>query len=624
MKQTLCLISLCLVSSAVETVRAQTQRSPASSTASIEGTLIRLGTSDTIAGADIELTRVEGTALSPLASGAARAFAMLQDLPLSVGADPPAALAPEVQFTKSGDNGRFRFTNLKPGSYRLVAVMVGGDYYPAEYGQRDPRGRGLIFPVADGELKQVKLQMAATGVISGQVRVDEDGQPIGHVSVLATQYVYEGGARQLRIVRGVLSDERGNYRLFWLPPGQYFVAARVEDPKRRATTVYIGQPGRYSGTVSAGAPVVTRRVLSDGSISEESYQLLYAGGVLDPESAKPIDVPPGGSVTGIDLYLAPAKLRAHHVHGTLNNAGQPAVGVQVRAVPLQPSPSTTVSVGTTDAEGRFDLVGVVAGRYALFTSFPAAVSPIPTGGFSPQPTPGAFALVEVADHDIDITLSAVLPLNVEGHLNVERSATVQDLDLTKVRINLARDPALFGTPVEALSGGAPQDLARNAGAFTIQTSPGDFRVVVSGLAQHAYVKSIRLGAEDVLRDGLHIREGDPSNPLEIIIATDAGELTGTALDDQRAPMPNAAILLVPILQGLPATSAALPARTDAMGRFTIPGVRPGNYKLFAWEYVEPGSWEAPGFLNPYEAFSKSIRIASNSRQDTQVSVAPRR
>jgi hypothetical protein len=252
------------------------------------------------------------------------------------------------------------------------------------------------------------------------------------------------------------------------------------------------------------------------------------------------------------------------------------------------------------------------------------VTALPAGGFSPQPTPGAFALVEVVDHDIDITLSAVLPLNIEGHLNVERSATVQDLDLTKVRINLTPDPFLFGTPPPVFSRGPIQDLARNGGAFTVQTLPGDFKVVVSGLPPQAYVKSLRLGSEDILRDGLRIRESSPSNPLEIIIATDVGELTGTALDDQRVPMPNAAILLVPIFQGMSATNAALPATTNAAGRFTIPGVRPGDYKLFAWEYIEPGSWEAPGFLNPYEAFSKSVRVASNSKQDAQVSVAPRR
>src|SRR5262245_15601476 len=103
--------------------QSQTQRSQAASTASIEGTLVRFGTNEPISGADIELTRLEGTVAAPLPNGAAEAFGRLMDNPYSVGAVPPAALAPEVRFTKSDENGRFRFNDLKPGGYRLAAVM---------------------------------------------------------------------------------------------------------------------------------------------------------------------------------------------------------------------------------------------------------------------------------------------------------------------------------------------------------------------------------------------------------------------------------------------------------------------------------------------------------------------
>ena len=34
----------------------------------------------------------------------------------------------------------------------------------------------------------------------------------------------------LRIMQVAYTDERGDYRLFWLPPGRYNVAAEVNDP----------------------------------------------------------------------------------------------------------------------------------------------------------------------------------------------------------------------------------------------------------------------------------------------------------------------------------------------------------------------------------------------------------
>src|SRR5262245_3119175 len=114
-------LSLLLLIAVSESSRSQAQRLQVAATASIDGTLFRLGTNEPISGADIELTRVEGTAAEPLARGAAEALAGLQNFPFSVDAAPPPALAPEVQFTKSEENGRFRFTSLKPGGYRLVA-----------------------------------------------------------------------------------------------------------------------------------------------------------------------------------------------------------------------------------------------------------------------------------------------------------------------------------------------------------------------------------------------------------------------------------------------------------------------------------------------------------------------
>src|SRR5689334_9149779 len=101
---------------------AKTSRSQAPTTASIQGVVVKLGTNEPVAGAGVELTRLEGTPSAPLNPGAAQAFAALFDNPVAVGAAPPPALAPEVQYAQTGENGEFSFRNLKPGGYRLVAT----------------------------------------------------------------------------------------------------------------------------------------------------------------------------------------------------------------------------------------------------------------------------------------------------------------------------------------------------------------------------------------------------------------------------------------------------------------------------------------------------------------------
>jgi hypothetical protein len=194
---------------------------PATATGSIEGIVVRLGTTTPIAGADVELSRVEGTAAAPLPPGAAEVFATALTIAGNNRALVPAAIASEVRYIKTGEDGKFAFRNLKEGKYRLVSVRIGGMYQPAEYGQRNPLGRGFNFPLAVGQaFKDAKLEMAPTGAITGKV-TDENGQPIGHARVSALVPRVEDGRRYLAVLAAVHSDDKGNYRLFWLPPGQY-------------------------------------------------------------------------------------------------------------------------------------------------------------------------------------------------------------------------------------------------------------------------------------------------------------------------------------------------------------------------------------------------------------------
>src|SRR5215471_12082242 len=126
-------------------------------TASIEGVVVRLGTTEPVAGVDVELTREEGTAAAPLPPGAAEVLASMLLGSGNNGPLVPAQIASEVRYEKTGADGKFAFKNLKEGLYRLVSARIGGTYQPAEFGQRNPQGRGLNFPLAVGQtIKDVK------------------------------------------------------------------------------------------------------------------------------------------------------------------------------------------------------------------------------------------------------------------------------------------------------------------------------------------------------------------------------------------------------------------------------------------------------------------------------------
>jgi hypothetical protein len=615
-------------------------------TASVEGVVVRLGTNEPIADADVELTRVEGTEASPLAPGAAEVLARALVGGGNSGPTPPAPLLPEVRYVKTGADGKYSFQGLKEGKYRLVSIWIGGTYHPAEYGQRDPRGRGLNFPVSQGQaVKDTKLEMAPTGVIAGRV-VDAEGQPMGHVSVMALEPLMKNGRRYLAIMQAGHTDEQGEFRLFWLSPGRYYIAARIEDFQRRTLPMYVIPPGRGEMNERATGPVLTRRRVPTGEIVEETYTMVYAGGVLTPEQSQMIELKPGQTFGGVDIPMARATTRAFHIRGTvLSPTGQPTSRASVVAIPRQWSPNVLVMQSTVDANGAFDLKGAVQGGYniyatasdatnvsqAMIAAAAAAGVPLSALGGGSVTTGVGLASVDISGADIDNLRIATTPgMNVTGRVTIEgRTPGVADPDIPKIRIGLTRDPDIMTSPAPFFPLPPPGPNApptpQNGqviadGSFRMLTSPGNFRVSVTGNPPNTYVKSVQIDNTDILANGLQVTQPQDRS-LEIVIGTDGGEITGIVQNGRGEPVTNAVVALVP-------ESVAQRKRidlyrnitTDFAGKFQLKTVAPGTYKLFSWEYVDNEIWEDPQFLQPYETFGQTITLRPGGKQDVQLPV----
>jgi hypothetical protein len=146
-------------------------------------------------------------------------------------------------------------------------------------------------------------------------------------------------------------------------------------------------------------------------------------------------------------------------------------------------------------------------------------------------------------------------------------------------------------------------------------SLGDFRVNVNGIPTYAYVKSIRLGGEDVLRNGIHITRS-VDNPLQIVLGIDGGTISGSVVDEKLAPFSNATVALVPELADLRRRPDLYRNTvTDAAGDFELTTIPPGSYKLFAWDWAETGAWQNANFITAYESLGKPILISDPARQD---------
>ena len=98
-----------------------------------------------------------------------------------------AAIAAEVKYAQDGPGWKIFLQGVEGGKYRLVAARVGGMFYPAEYGQHDARQRGLTFRFAKARPRKIQLEMMQTGSIAGRGWSDENGEPMGHILIMALE-----------------------------------------------------------------------------------------------------------------------------------------------------------------------------------------------------------------------------------------------------------------------------------------------------------------------------------------------------------------------------------------------------------------------------------------------------
>jgi len=105
-------------------------------------------------------------------------------------------------------------------------------------------------------------------VIAGRI-VDEFGEPLTGAQVSVLRYGYVNGVRQLRPAgQGNRTDDQGAFRVFGLPPGEYYVAASTGliDAVKRDPPVY------YPGTMSfAEAQPIT---LGAGADASADFQIV--------------------------------------------------------------------------------------------------------------------------------------------------------------------------------------------------------------------------------------------------------------------------------------------------------------------------------------------------------------
>ncbi len=146
----------------------------------------------------------------------------------------------------SDEEGRFQLTDLPAGRWR-VTVAKGG-YFTWQPGQKRPFEPPAPITLASGQRVSANVPMSRGGVITGRVS-DDTGEPLAGLRVRVYRARMAKGYRRLEDVGAAdYTDDTGAYRIFGLPPGDYYVAASLRMAPLDSVVQTTYSPTYYPGT----------------------------------------------------------------------------------------------------------------------------------------------------------------------------------------------------------------------------------------------------------------------------------------------------------------------------------------------------------------------------------------
>ena len=253
---------------------------------------------------------------------------------------------PGRQSARTDDEGRYEFTGLAAGRYGVLAasyVNVSDEFWNSE-----TKPFKLCTVAAGEKLEHQDIRLVRGGVITGRV-TDANGNPVINERVSLSSVDANGKQQAFPInlnAEMFLTDDRGVYRYFGLPPGRYLVSV---------------------GQETGGGAVE--------SSNRGFYRRVFYPGVTDAARAQLVEVKESGEATDIDFKLGQRE-KTFTISGRVVDAsGQPVPGSYVSVSLFDKATNrwrVWMSGRPVNDRAEFNYAGWPPGQYGL-SSMPDAV-----------------------------------------------------------------------------------------------------------------------------------------------------------------------------------------------------------------------------------------------------------
>jgi protocatechuate 3,4-dioxygenase beta subunit len=504
----------------------------------------------------------------------------------------------------SDAEGRYEFRDLPAGRFSLSASKSG--YVGVQYGQSRPFESGRPIELADKQvLDKADISMPRGSVISGRI-VDEFGEPVADAMVSAMRQSWAGGRRRLVPAgRTGQTNDLGQFRMYGLPPGDYYVSATL----RNAETMMFDIMGPQGGPT--------------GSNPGSGYAPTYFPGTTTPSEAQKITVAIGQEAHQTDFALMPVRLAK--ISGVvMSSDGKPLENAMINVVPSNRSGDNSVgmmmmgSSARTSKDGIFTVNGVAPGDYTLNARMIRLTTP-DGGGMTFTATIGGpggddaeFAAMPITVLGEDLSNVVVLTskgATATGRLSFEggsKPATVAGIRIMAVPADPSEGPMMV------VGGGQ----TKADGSFELKGLSGQRLFRLGNLPQGWMMKAVRANGDEVTDTGVEFKSGEVAS-LEIVATARTTEIQGGVTEANGTPAREYTVVVFsddPQHWTQPMSRWISGARPDQDGRFKIRNMPAGSYYAAALDYLEAGAWSDPDLLERLRISAKRFTLAEGETE----------
>jgi hypothetical protein len=444
------------------------------------------------------------------------------------------------------------------------------------------------------------------GAVSGKVTYD-NGDPALNVQVSLARKQADGKIVPVFTNLGLTSfaklrtDDRGQYRIAGLPPGDYLVSAAEAN-----TNPDQGGQGE-------------ERYASELFVSDALTRTYY-GDTADAKQAATVKVELGQEATGLDIRLLDTPL--HVISGTLiaRRDGRPVLNTGLRLLPKEKqlnSPfGSTERYAQVDEQGAWSFRNIPDGVYYILAEPPYEETPNQHGESPRYRRSLVRKQVEINLQGSDQTGLSILLTDggsISGNAVLEgKPRKTEEYLGVCVRAEKLKDASGVWNPWD-LSGCAEENRK-----IAIEGMPGgEFRLLASA-PEGFYIKSVTAKGLDLTKQTLTLAEGEEIRDLRIVIAPGTGKLTVRVLAEDGSPLRATPVVLVnadPFR--MDDTNGYLRGTTDAQGVWQQ-DCAPGEYLVFLPSFADLGRFSDPEYVKQNAARAQRLTLLPNDRKTIEL------